>query len=154
MNLLYYEHRDMTNDPNISPSVLLRVLVVDERVSVNESMVTLLSESEGLTVFGCAQEPLKVLALVEAVHPDVVIFDLQMEGPTALKTLKQIKSIPHAPVMIMLSQYDLPPIRQAALAAGADHFLIKATECGRLQEVLHNLAMESAARIRQSAESP
>jgi DNA-binding NarL/FixJ family response regulator len=136
----------MTYDPSTSPSVLLRVLVVDARVSVNESLVTLLSESEGLAVFGCAQEPVKVLALVQTVHPDVVILDLQMEGPIGLKTLKQIKSLPHAPVMILLSHYDMPPIRQAAIAAGADHFLIKTTECGRLEEVLHDLQMESVAR--------
>jgi two-component system, LytTR family, response regulator len=131
---------------------LLRVLVVDTRVSVNESLVTLLSESEGLAVFGCAQEPLKVLALVQMVHPDVVILDLQMERASGLKTLKLIKSIPHAPIMIALSQYDLPPIRQAAIAAGADHFLIKTTECGRLEEVLRDLAMESEERVSQLAE--
>ena len=136
----------MTYDPNIPPSVLLRVLVVDARVSVNESLVALLSESEGLTVFGCAQEPAKVLALVQTVHPDVVILDLQMERPIGLKTLKQIKSLPQAPVMVVLSHYDMPPIRQAAIDAGADHFLIKTTECGRLEEVLHDLQMESVAR--------
>jgi DNA-binding NarL/FixJ family response regulator len=139
----------MIYDPSISTSVLLRVLVVDTQVSVNEGLVTLLSEFEGLVVFGCAQEAVKVLALVQTVHPDVVIFDLQMDGPIGLKTLKQIKNIPQAPVMIALSHYDILPIRQAAIAAGADYFLIKSTECGRLQEVLHDLAQESEARVHQ-----
>ena len=83
-----------------------------------------------------------MLALVQAAQPDVVILDLQTEPGTALQTLKQIKH-PRAPVVIVLSDYDLPPLRQAALAAGADHFLIKATESGRLQKVLQALARKS-----------
>jgi DNA-binding NarL/FixJ family response regulator len=72
----------------------------------------------------------------------VVILDLQTEPGTTLQTLKQIKQ-PRAPVVIVLSDYDLPPLRQAALAAGADHFLNKSTESGRLLKVLQALVRKS-----------
>ena len=125
------------------PSVLLRVLVADSGISVNDGLTALLSEFEGLSVLGCAQEPAKVLALVKTAQPDVVILDLQMDKPTGLTMLKQIKRLPRAPVVIVLSHQDLPPLRQAAIAAGADYYLIKATECERLQEVLQALLRES-----------
>ena len=126
-------------DSSVRPTVLLRVLVTDSGTSINDSLTALLSDFEGLSVFGCTQEPAKVLTLVETVHPEVVILDLPAGNTTGLKILKQIKRLPHAPVVIVLSHHDLPPLRAAAIAAGADYFLIKATECGRLQEVLHAL---------------
>jgi DNA-binding NarL/FixJ family response regulator len=125
------------------PSVLLRVLVADSGISVNDGLTALLSEFEGLSVLGCAQEPAKVLALVKTAQPDVVILDLQMDKPTGLTMLKQIKRLPRAPVVIVLSHYDLPLLRQVAIAAGADYCLIKATECERLQPVLQALLRES-----------
>lgn len=135
----------MTDDPSIMTSGLLRILVADTRVGVNESLVGLLSEFEDVTVFGCSQGPDKVLALIEAVHPDVVILDLESEGSTDLKTVKQIKNFPQAPVIIVLSHYYLDPIPQSARAAGADHFIVKTTECGRLQDLLHDLVLAKKA---------
>ena len=126
------------SDSTAQPSILLRVLVADGGSSVNDGLTALLSELEGISVFGCAQKPAKVLALVRTVHPDVVILDLKIAGPIGLKTLKQIKRLPHPPVVIVLSDYDMPPVHRSAIAAGADHSLIK-TECARLQEVLGEL---------------
>jgi DNA-binding NarL/FixJ family response regulator len=126
----------------VRPLTLLRVVVADSGISVNDSLTALLSEFDGVSVLGCVQEPAKVLALVQTAQPDVVILDLHTEPGTTLKTLKQIKH-PRAPVVIVLSDYDLPPLRQAALAAGADHFLIKSTKSGRLQKVLQALVRKS-----------
>jgi DNA-binding NarL/FixJ family response regulator len=126
----------------VRPLTLLRVVVADNGISVNDSLTALLSEFDGVSVLGCVQEPAKVLALVQTAQPDVVILDLQTEPGTTLQTLKQIKQ-PRAPVVIVLSDYDLPPLRQAALAAGADHFLNKSTESGRLLKVLQALVRKS-----------
>ena len=131
-----------TGAARVRPLTLLRVVVADSGISVNDSLTALLSEFDGVSVLGCVQEPAKVLALVQTAQPDVVILDLQTEPGTTLQTLKQIK-LPSAPVVIVLSDYDLPPLRQAALAAGADHFLIKATESGRLQKLLQTLVRKS-----------
>jgi DNA-binding NarL/FixJ family response regulator len=133
---------------DIRPSELLRVLVIDSRLFVNESLVALLSESEELTVFGCAQDPAKALALVETVHPDVVVLDLPEEMSTWMKMLKQIKRLPGRPVVIALSHYDLPPFRHAAMNAGADLFLTKTKDCGYLQELLHGLAPRNSVHRR------
>jgi DNA-binding NarL/FixJ family response regulator len=134
-----------TGDSSVRRAVLLRVLVADSGVSINDSLTALLSSFEGLSVFGCVQAPDKVLALVKAVHPEVVILDLLTEGSASLLTLRRIKGLPTPPVVIVLAHFDLPPLRDAAIAAGADHFLLKATECGRLQELLRGLRWKRAA---------
>lgn len=130
---------------SVRPLTLLRVVVADNGISVNDSLTALLSEFDGVSVLGCVQAPAKLFALVQMAQPDVVILDLQTEGGAALKTLKQIKR-PRTPVVIVLSNYDLPRLRQAALDAGADHFLIKATETGRLQKLLQTLVRKSQGK--------
>jgi DNA-binding NarL/FixJ family response regulator len=125
-----------------NPFVLLRILIADHRVSINQSLTALLSEMEGVCVFGCAQESAKVLALVQTVHPDVVILDLQIDEPTSLELLKRIKCLPASPYVIVLSPYDMPPLREASMTARADLFLNKTSECDRLQAVLQKLLQE------------
>ncbi len=130
-------------DSSVQPAVLLRVLVADTGGAVNEGLTRLLSEIEGLCVFGCVQEPSRVLALIQTTNPDLVILDLQIAGPIGMKTLRQIKKLPDAPPVIVLSDRDEAPLRQAAIAAGAEHYLIK-TDIERLQGLLGNLLRQSA----------
>lgn len=127
---------------SVRPAVLLRVLVADSGCSTNDSLTALLSDFEGISVFGCTQEPAKVLALVRTVHPEVVILDLPADNATGLKVLKQVKRLRPTPVVIVLAHFNLFALREAALTAGADHYLNKATECDRLLELLHLLGQQ------------
>ena len=43
------------------------------------------------------------------------------------------------PRIIVLTNYDLPEYKNAAIALGATHFLDKARDYGRLPEVLHDI---------------
>ena len=94
-----------------------------------------------------------MLALIQTTNPDLVILDLQIAGPIGMKTLRQIKKLPDAPPVIVLSDRDEAPLRQAAIAAGAEHYLIK-TDVESLQELLGNLLRQSATRYRRSAGPP
>ena len=71
--------------------------------------------------------------------------------PVGLKTLRQLKRLRPTPVVIVLSHYELPPLREACLSAGADCFLEKtgAFEC--LRELLTSLAEASQGAVRQLA---
>lgn len=131
------------------PRLLLRVLVTDGIGSVNEGLTALLSDLEGIAVFGCAQEPAKVVALVETMQPDVVLLDFPAAGTSDLQTLRQLKHLPFAPIVIVLSHYALPPLREACLNAGADYFLEKTAAFERLREVLHSLAQTGHGAGRQ-----
>ena len=131
------------------PRLLLRVLVADSDRPVNEGLTAMLSDLEGIAIFGCAQEPAKVVALVERVHPDVVILDLEVPGPVGLRTLRQLKHVRISPVVIVLSHYTLPVLREVCLSAGADCFLEKTGAFERLRELLTGLAQAAPGAGRQ-----
>jgi len=142
-----------TSDSRVRPFVLLRVLVADSDRLVNESLNALLSEIEGLSVFGCTQEPSRVLMLIQTVHPDVVILALQIKGPFGMKLVRQIKDLPDAPTVIVLSDYDEAQLRRVAIAAGAEHCIVK-TDIERLQEVLGDLLRQGATSRGQPIAPP
>ncbi len=116
--------------------MLLRVLVADTEALINEGLTALLSDFEGLSVFGCTQQPAKILTLIDNVHPDIVLLELPLNTATGLVTLKMIKQLPNAPKVIVLVRFDLPALRKAALTAGADHCLNLSTDCAVLAELL------------------
>jgi DNA-binding NarL/FixJ family response regulator len=130
-----------TFESHARPSVLLRVLVADFGMIVNDSLTALLSEFEGISVFGCVQESAKLLALAQAVHPDIAILDLQKAKPLDLTTIERLKSLLPSLIVIVLSDYDIPAMKQAAVASGADYFLLR-TDCEGLLALLERLIRE------------
>lgn len=124
----------------------LRVLIADGSIAVNRELTAWLSELDGLTVFGCAQEPAKVLALVEATQPDVMVVDLETAGPAGMRILKRITGLPRPPVVILLSHYNVAALREVARAAGVSHFLIKTKGLEQLQALLDDLQRTKRGR--------
>jgi DNA-binding NarL/FixJ family response regulator len=118
--------------------ILLRILVADSGSSVNDGLTALLSEIDGISVFGCAQGQGKVLALARSLRPDVVILDVQRTEPVSLAIIHRLKALPRSPIVIGLCESDLPALREAVLAGGADHVLAR-TDCEELLRLLAGL---------------
>lgn len=116
----------------------MRILIADTGTCVNHGLTGLLSEFEGLCVFGCVQEQSKVLALVATLQPDIVILDLGLSWLQSLDTLKQIKVTQPSAVIIVLSDYEEPLLKDAAIKIGASHFFIK-TELDQLLKAINSL---------------
>jgi DNA-binding NarL/FixJ family response regulator len=118
--------------------VLLRVLVADTGSSVNDGLTALLSDIDGISVFGCAQEADKLLALAGSLRPDVVILDVQRREPVNLAVIHRLKALPRAPIVIALCESGLLALREAVLSGGADHVLVR-TDCEELIRLLSSL---------------
>jgi CheY-like chemotaxis protein len=118
--------------------VVLRVLVADNGSSVNDGLTALLSDIDGISVFGCTQEADKLLALAVSLRPNVVILDVQRREPVSLAVIHRLKALPFAPIVIGLCESGLPALREAVLSGGADHVLVR-TDCEELMRLLASL---------------
>ena len=58
-------------------------------------------------------------------RPDWTIMDVTMAGMDGLEATRRIRSQSPAARILVLTQHDSPPIRRAALAAGASAYLSK-----------------------------
>jgi DNA-binding NarL/FixJ family response regulator len=121
--------------------VLLRVLVADSGCSVNDGLTALLSEIDGISVFGCAQQQGQVLTLARSLCPDVIILDVQLQEPCRLTVIRRLKALPYVPIVIGLYDSDLGLFKEAAFADGADHVFAR-TDCEGLLRLLTDIIGE------------
>ncbi len=69
---------------------------------------------------------------------DTVLLDLQLTDGNGLDVLAAVKPQRPGIHVIVLSNFATPQYRQASLAAGADVFLDKSQEFGRVPEILRS----------------
>ncbi len=114
----------------------MRVFVADDSEPVRERILSMLREIPDVEIVGHAEDSLAARALVTALQPDVVILDINMPGGSGIEVLEDIKKLPRAPRVIMLTNHSQLQYRQRCLEAGADEFLDKSTEFEKIPEVL------------------
>jgi DNA-binding NarL/FixJ family response regulator len=88
---------------------------------------------------GTADSEAGALAAFKSRPVDVIILDLHLKQGTGFGVMRALASAQKKPRIIVLTNYDLPEYKNAAIALGASHFLDKARDYGRLPEVLHEI---------------
>ncbi|MBI4885712.1 MAG: response regulator transcription factor [Acidobacteria bacterium] len=120
----------------------LRVLVVDDSDLIRRRVVEVLAGVPGVAqVSEAPGAPEARLALRDA-SPDVIVLDIWMPGGNGIDLLRSIKTEGRRAFVVMLTNYTHGPYRQACLDAGADAFLDKSADLGRLFAIVERLAEE------------
>lgn len=103
----------------------IRVLVVDDHRVVRAGLVALLRQSAGLEVVGEAGNGEEAVQMAEALHPDVVLMDMQMPIKNGVEATKQIKANWPGVEVLVLTTYDDDELIWGGLQAGARGYLLK-----------------------------
>jgi DNA-binding NarL/FixJ family response regulator len=117
----------------------VRVLIADDQVYIRQGLQALLAAWPEIEVVGLEATRLKVVQVVGQCQPEVVLMDIEGAGPNlggtagraGLEVIRLIKSQWPRVRIVVLTMYMTH--QSAALAAGADAFLLK----GCTAEVLH-----------------
>jgi putative two-component system response regulator len=109
-----------------------RVLVVDDEPSNRELLIAIL-EAEGLEVT-VAEDGASGIAQVTAFHPDLILLDINMPGPSGLEVCSKLKADPDTRLIpiVMVTGLSAVEDRVRALQRGADDFLTKPIERSEL----------------------
>src|SRR5215218_8353948 len=125
--------------PSVACGRELRVVIVDDHVSVRNALTALLTTDPGIAVVGHATGETAV-AVVQQRKPDVVLMDMAMpviDGAAATRALTGHGC--DVPVLILTGRPDPERIR-VALEAGALGFLTKDVEPDVLLTAVHAAA--------------
>ncbi len=108
---------------------MIDVVVVDDDSDAAEALGDLCESSDGLHFSGWAANTPDGLALIERVHPDIVLADIRMPGPDGVTLTRSLASAgrDRRPRVIVLTAFALDEYLLTALAAGASAFLPKST---------------------------
>jgi DNA-binding NarL/FixJ family response regulator len=115
----------------------LRVIIVDDIPQVLEDLGVLLELDPRLEIVGKADNGLEAVRLVETLHPELILMDLEMPVMDGFKAASVIKSIRPACTIVAHSIHTEPDDKERAVAAGFDLFIEKGTPLdGVLQSFL------------------
>jgi DNA-binding NarL/FixJ family response regulator len=117
----------------------LRVLLVEDSKVLTERLTEAIRQISDVELVGTADTEAAALAAIKREPVDVIILDLHLKQGTGFGVMRALASAQMKPRIIVLTNYDLPEYKNAAIALGATHFLDKARDYGRLPEVLHEI---------------
>src|SRR5260370_27507466 len=118
---------------------LLRVLLVEDSKALAERLTEAIHQIADVYLIGTAETEAEALAVVKREAVDAIVLDLHLRQGTGFGVMRALSTTQLKPLIIVLTNYDLPEYKQAAFALGATHFLDKARDYGRLPEVLHEI---------------
>jgi DNA-binding NarL/FixJ family response regulator len=114
----------------------LRVLLVEDSKVLTERLTEAIRQVEAVDLIGSVDTEAAAVAAVRRENVDVMILDLHLKQGTGFGVMRALAKSPSKPSIIILTNYDLPEYKNAAIALGATHFLDKARDYDRLPDVL------------------
>ena len=113
-----------------------KVLIVDDSQPIRERLADLLIESGQIRIVGQTDNVQDGWEAVQFLQPDTVILDIRLPGSTGIALLQKIKA--HCPqvTVIMLTNFDGAQYRRQCQRLGADYFLNKTLEFGKIVDII------------------
>jgi CheY-like chemotaxis protein len=118
----------------------MQVLVVDDNLDAAESMRDLLLANgyDALAVF----DGETAIDIAVKIHPTVVISDIVMPGIDGLEVCRRLKLQPRTRSVVMVALSGWANMKEAALHAGFDKFLLKPLLFENLRPLLDSLRLQ------------
>lgn len=103
----------------------IKIILADDHVVVRQGVHALINQEKDMIVIGEVDDGLQLLAMVEKLHPDVVITDLKMPNLNGLDAAEQInRRFPNIHTVILTMHADRSYIDRA-IQAGVCGYVLK-----------------------------
>ena len=104
---------------------MFKILIVEDSVIFRKLLKeTLHSRFPSMELFEAADGE-EALQRIEASVPDLIFMDIKLPGESGLDLTKKIKNQYPNIIIIILTAYDIPEYREAAVQAKGNYFLSK-----------------------------
>ncbi|MDZ4764350.1 MAG: response regulator transcription factor [Chloroflexota bacterium] len=101
----------------------IRILLADDHPIVRDGLAAILSTQSDFNVVGEAADGAETLRMVAALHPDVLLLDLEMPNVDGVEVLRRLGA--DAPRTIVFTAFDTDERILSAIQAGARGYLLK-----------------------------
>lgn len=137
--------QSVTKSPAVELERTLNVLLVEDSRVLTERLSEVISQTAAVNLIGSVDNEADAVARVHRENVDVMILDLHLKQGTGFGVLRALAKVAVRPKVIILTNYDLPEYKRAALALGARYFLDKARDYDRIPEVLGEICDDPGA---------
>ncbi len=115
------------------------VLIYEDNALLRESVGSLISSSNKLTLAASFENVLNVEAAVKSYKPDFILMDIDMPGMSGIEAVQKIRKFNNTVSIIMLTVFDDNTHVFEALRAGASGYLLKKHISTRLFDALQEV---------------
>lgn len=116
----------------------LRILLVDDSAPFRRMVERILHPFPSLVLIGEAADGISGVEMALALHPDIIVMDVQMPGLNGIEATRRIRTGLPQVCVIGMSVMDHPAIHEEMLAAGASASFPKYCAI-TLPEIIRNL---------------
>ncbi len=106
---------------------MLRVLIVEDNRIFREAFKNDFCERFPSVAVGEAGNGDEAFQKISTSSPHLIFMDIRLPGDNGLQLTKKIKKNFPSIHIAVLTSYDLPEYREAAIESGADRFLVKSS---------------------------
>ncbi len=115
---------------------VIKVVIADDHEIFRDGISLMLGKEQGIQLVGQAANGQQLLALVEDVHPDVVITDITMPVMDGIEVARSLMVTHKEMAVIGLSMFDEDNLIIDMLEAGAKGYLLKNADKGEIIEAV------------------
>jgi type IV pilus assembly protein PilB len=134
----------MLSEPLTSPAKKL-ILIIDDDENIRDILDLIISES-GKFKTATANGGAEGLVAIRKLHPSFVLLDVQMPGISGFDVLRELKTIPDPPLVLIVSGYEDKAVLNQAYLLGARDVLEKPfTAVNVMKKIEGLLFMETEA---------
>jgi DNA-binding NarL/FixJ family response regulator len=120
-------------------SATIRVFLLDDHEMVRRGLRELLS-SNGIQVVGESGSARQAALVIPDLRPDVAILDVRLPDGSGIDVCSHLRSTAPATRTLILTSFDDPDLRTAAVVAGASGFVLKDVRGNALVDAVRAVA--------------
>lgn len=117
-----------------------RVVLADDHDIVRQGLKRLLNRAPDLEVVGEASDGLEALNSVRALHPDVLLLDIEMPVMDGIEVARQLQKTGEQVRILVLSAYDDREYIRSLLEIGVSGYLVKGEAPNKIVEAIRGIA--------------
>ena len=129
----------------------ITVSIVDDTPDIRHALEEIIHMSEGYKVLGSFSSAEEAIEKLPALHPEVVLMDINLGGMSGIECVKQLKPLCPDMLFMMCTVYEEDEKIFEALTAGASGYILKKTPPGKLLEAIRELKEGGAPMSSQIA---
>lgn len=146
-------HNAAVVSPAAASGEPIRVMVVDDSAVARWMIQTVLESENDIKVAGTANNGIQAMERIDAVHPDIVVLDVEMPQMNGIDTLKQLRRRrPDLPVLMFSTlTVKSAAVTLEALALGAADYVYKPHGENGREAAIEAVRTQLVPRIRTLA---
>jgi len=112
------------------------VFLVEDSPAIRLRLANLLNKIDGVSIVGEAESAATAIEGILRTRPDAVVLDIKLVGGSGIEVLRKVRPVEPSIRFIVLTNNADVQYRKVCMAAGADHFLDKASEFEKVKHLI------------------